>query len=177
MSEYYQERRTQIADVTALVGLGVAALVTSLLNLKVLATGFRTGNLEPALLRFGVIVVAGSVAGGALGLLAGRWGGSRWERRHRARRPVVPEDVADPTPVRQAAVDAWDVRDLSLEAQRALGLRDGEGARWIGAWRGDRLLAMAPLGVQGGLDEARLARDPAMEADEALRILRLHAPR
>ncbi len=150
MSEFYAQRRTNIADISALVGMGLAALGASLTNLKVLATGFKTGNLEPALLRFGVVVVIAAAAGGGCGLLVGRWVGARWERRHRAHRPPdVEESVASHSVAEPVDSGTFVVRELSAEVQRAFALKNGRASPWFGAWDGPRLVAIAQRSATG----------------------------
>lgn len=142
MSEYYQARRTNIADIAGLIGMGLGALVSSLSTLGVLATGFRTGEMERALLVFGGIVVSASAVSGVAGLLVGRWAGARWEHRHRARRPPSREEPATDQPLPGTSLL---VRPLSQEAQQVLAVTvpDVAAGTWIGLWEGSQLVAVA----------------------------------
>lgn len=163
MSEFYTQRRTNIADISALVGMGLAALGASLTNLTILATGFTTGNLEPALLRFGVVVVIAAAAGGGCGLLVGRWAGARWERRHRAHRPPDVEEFVPSHSVAEAPdAGAFVVRELSAEVQRAFALKGAEGSPWFGAWDGPRLVAIAQRSAK---DSWELHTDPGYDRE------------
>lgn len=69
-------------------GFALGVLIASAFAWRVLATGFRTGELERALFYFLSIVLASGVVGGGLGLLSGRIGGRIWERRHKRHRPA-----------------------------------------------------------------------------------------
>jgi hypothetical protein len=161
VSEYYEARRTNIADITGLVGMGIGALVASLSTLRILATGFRTGHMERALLTFGSIVIGVSAVSGLMGLAVGRWVGARWEHRHRARRHAPADDAAT-TPASTDAI--FTVRPLSQEAQHTLALtmpNVPEGT-WIGLWQGATLVAVAAnlahVVLAPGFDE-RVARE------------------
>jgi len=72
----------------------VGVLLASAFAWRLLATGFRTGELERALFYFLVIVLGAGLAGGALGLWSGRIGGRIWEGRHKRHRPA--ETMAEP---------------------------------------------------------------------------------
>lgn len=106
MSEFYDSRRTVITDLSALSGLSVGVLIASAFAWRVLATGFRTGELERALFYFLALVLGSGLIGGALGLWTGRVGGRIWERHHRRQRMGTAEDafVAQvPAPMPDAA--------------------------------------------------------------------------
>lgn len=174
MSEFYAARRTQIADLSALACMGIAALGASLTSLKILAAGFRTGNLEPALLRFGAIVVVAALSGGGAGMLLGRWLGARWESRHRAHRPQTADDEVTQAPVAAEFVaGAFVVRELSAETQRSFALRERTPAqaRWYGAWEGPRLVGVAPGDGRGSIDASRAAIDPGYDSAAVLSAL------
>jgi ribosomal protein S18 acetylase RimI-like enzyme len=101
VSEFYSERRTIIADVAGLLGMGLAGFAASTFVWEALATGFRTGRLERAFFIFLVVVLGASAVGGVIGLWTGRVIGGIWERRHRRLRPPSRED--DPVAVVTAA--------------------------------------------------------------------------
>lgn len=98
LSEFYDSRRSVISDLSALSGFALGVLIASGFAWRVLATGFRTGELERALFYFLSIVLASGLVGGGLGLWSGRIGGRIWEGRHKRHRPA--ESVAEaPMPV------------------------------------------------------------------------------
>ena len=61
MSDFYSGRRTLLADIGGLLGLGLGAIVAALTVWKVLATGFRTGEMEKAFATF-LAAVLGAAA-------------------------------------------------------------------------------------------------------------------
>jgi GNAT superfamily N-acetyltransferase len=102
MNDFYDPRRTAIADIAGLVGMAIAGTLSSAFVWDTLASGFRTGKLEKAFFVFLLVVLGAAAIGGMLGLMAGRTIGQKWEERHRAHRPAVaPDEVvpvaADPT--------------------------------------------------------------------------------
>lgn len=95
----------------------MGVLIASAFAWRLLATGFRTGELERALFYFLLVVLGAGLAGGALGLWSGRVGGRIWEGRHKRHRPAENADLAAPPPVPDAA------RVRAEEFEEALGLR------------------------------------------------------
>jgi GNAT superfamily N-acetyltransferase len=90
MSDFYDPRRTIIADVSGLVGMALGGFAASMFVWDALATGFRTGRLERAFFVFLGVVIGASMVGGLVGLAAGRAIGGAWERRHRRGRQTAP---------------------------------------------------------------------------------------
>jgi hypothetical protein len=119
VSEFYESRRSIISDVSALSGFAVGALVASAFAWRILATGFRTGEMERAMFNFLAIVFGAGFVGGALGLFTGRAGGRVWEGRHRRDRapaPYEPEPAAPraASPDRSVSTDDEFDPDLGL---------------------------------------------------------------
>ncbi len=177
MSEFYSARRTLFADLGGLAGMGLGAFLAAMTVWKVLATGFRTGEMEKAFAIFLAVVGGAGAVGGALGLAGGRWFARRWEERHRAHRPqLAVEDIPAPAVGFEpfpATLGTLHVRPLSIETQRALALVRPSGAEhgvpW-GTWDGPRLVAVA--WVRHGAEEAVITSvatdagyDPARIAD------------
>jgi hypothetical protein len=96
----------------------VGVLIASAFAWRLLATGFRTGELERALFYFLVIVLGAGLVGGGIGLWSGRIGGQIWEGRHKRHRPAETLDEASPP-----APDPRDARAPTEEIDEALGLR------------------------------------------------------
>ncbi|MCC6318928.1 MAG: GNAT family N-acetyltransferase [Gemmatimonadaceae bacterium] len=168
VSDFYAPRRTAIADIAGLVGMGLLGSVSTMLVWDDLAGGFRTGRLEKAFLVFLLVVLGASALGGVLGLLAGRVIGRVWERRHRARRgpvrgdrpdaDVSPTDAVRPAPseaqvasapgieLRSVGADVAGIMALMQRAGDAGPTRTADVLRrsvGIGAWDGPRLVGMA----------------------------------
>lgn len=117
MSEFYDSRRSVISDLSALSGFALGVLIAAGFAWRVLATGFRTGELERALFYFLSIVLGAGVVGGGLGMWSGRIGGRIWEGRHKRHRPA--ESLAEaPMPVLEQAGS----RAPAEEIDEALGL-------------------------------------------------------
>ncbi len=153
MSDFYAGRRTLFADIGGLAGLGVGAMLAAMTVWKVLATGFRTGQMEKAFAVFLAVVVTAAAVGGAIGLVAGRFLASRWEQRHRRQRPMPRDDVAPmlaappqaPEAHATSTIGTFATRPLGAEASRALALLQpsGEPAVPWGVWDGPRMVAVA----------------------------------
>ena len=93
MNDFYDPRRTLLADVGGLIGMAVGGVAASSLVWETLARGFKTGELEWAFLVFLAVVLGASALGGMLGLAGGRAFGRVWEERHRRKRPAPVEEM------------------------------------------------------------------------------------
>ncbi len=200
MSEFYQQRRTSIKDGVALVAFILGWFVTAPFAWPYIAEAFDSGDPAKGVLRFLLVVFAGGVAFGAMGLGLGTMAGLAWEQSHRRwRRSHVPidKDEADRPPApppREARKPLPPLRvdrgDVSVEAFRALtvsaGLtaadpvRTAEALRTsitIGAWHGDHLIGAARVVTDGAVSAllADLAVEPEFQHRGLGRVLLSHA--
>ncbi|MBL8959225.1 MAG: hypothetical protein JNJ98_05190 [Gemmatimonadetes bacterium] len=181
MSDFYSGRRTLFADIGGLLGLGLGAIAAALTVWKVLATGFRTGEMEKAFATFLAAVIGAAALGGVGGLGVGRWVGRRWEQTHRRRRPMAaadePRPAAAPTPG-AATLSTFATRPLGAEASRALALVQPSVAGAIpwGAWDGPRLVAVAWVsGAGAGVQVAHAVTDAGYDLDRMVQEIRVAA--
>lgn len=181
MSDFYAGRRTLFADIGGLLGLGLGAIAAALTVWKVLATGFRTGEMEKAFATFLAAVIGAAALGGVGGLGVGRWAGRRWERTHRDRRPpAMADELHTPAPVvpRAATLSTFATRPLGAETSRALALVQPSAAGAIpwGAWDGPRLVAVAWVsGTGAGVQVAHAVTDAGYDVDRMVREIRAAA--
>jgi hypothetical protein len=171
-SDFYAARRSVIADVSGLIGVGVGALAASLSAYRLLATGFRTGEMEEAFGLFLSALIGAAAVGGLTGLMVGRLVGRLWEQRHRRRRPMPVAEPEAVAPTRQApvTVGTLSVRELSFEARRAVAIIAARAGTPWGVWDGPRLVgvvwvtgaghdaAAASVAAEPGYDAERLAQ-------------------
>jgi hypothetical protein len=86
MSDYYDLKRSQIADGAALLGFLVCFLGSGPAAWPYLSVGFQTGEITRGFFFFLATVSAAGVLGGAVGFLIGIASARIWERIHRRRR-------------------------------------------------------------------------------------------
>ncbi len=172
MSEFYEQRRTSIKDGVALVAFMLGWFAAGPFAWPYITEAFDSGDPAKGVLRFLLVVFAGGVVFGLLGLGIGSGAGLAWEQYHRRRRspaslidrdfpegdaPIAkPRAPREPLPeLRYAIVDADASPELAIEyialLQKA-GLPTQDRVRTaiallesitIGAWHESRLVGVA----------------------------------
>ena len=106
MSEFYQERRVAIKDLSGYMGFVVGFLGSAPFAWQYLSGYFEANDPSTGLLYFVVIILAAGALVGTGGLLLGASAGFVWEQVHRWRRPPSRDDTPVPTLAARAVAPA-----------------------------------------------------------------------
>jgi GNAT superfamily N-acetyltransferase len=205
LSEFYKLRRASITDVTALIAFVIGWLGSGIIGWPYIKAGFDAGNPTGGVFRFVVVVFAGGIGCGIVGLIVGWIGGFFWQKYHISRRARVAASAPSASSVTTSAGAAmraseapraalpplrFATTDIGIDEYIALAARVGpadydrkraaaalERTVNIGAWDGDRLVGLARV-LSDGYFYAALADvvvDPDFQRKGVGRELMNHA--
>jgi len=86
LSEFYKIRRSSITDISGLLAFVFGWLLSGIIGWPYIKAGFDAGNPTAGVFRFVVVVFAGGIGCGIVGMALGAAGGLIWQQVHLGRR-------------------------------------------------------------------------------------------